>query len=159
VSAFLDLLDIEAMRDAQGRPLLTRQGRRLWHVLSRFRYQSDVVAAYRHKAGIAEPEPTTPGLIETAAGTVTDLFSQPQATMALLGEIGQDESVPHDEAYRTHCIPRDVADKMLYEACILMGRPEWQAALIYEAVRIGGGSHWDPTPMPQVEGAQLAEPA
>jgi hypothetical protein len=159
VSRFLDLLDIEAMRDSQGRPLLTRQGRQLWRVLSRFRYQSDVVAAYRKQASVAEPEPSLPGLIETEAGTVTDLCSQPQLTMSLLGEICQDESVPHDEAYRTHCIPRDVADHMLYEACILMGRPQWKADLIYEGVHLFGESHWDPTPTPPVLAAQLAEPA
>lgn len=155
MSAFLDLLDIEAMRDTQGRPLLTRQGRRLWRVLSRFRYQSDVVAAYRRTADIAEPDPTTPGLIETAAGTVTDLFSQPQATMSFLGEIGQDESVPHDEAYRTHCIPRDVADRMLYEACILTGTPKWRALAIYAGVRIGGGGpgHWGSDAAPAAQAA------
>lgn len=159
MSRFLDLLDIEAMRDEQGRPLLTRQGRRLWRVLSRFRYQSDVVAAWRAQNHVPEPDPALPGLIETAAGTVTDLMSQPQATESLLGEIGQDESVPHDEAYRTRCIPRDVADHMLYEACILMGCPKWKADLIYEGVHLFGASHYDPTPTPTVLTVQLAEPA
>jgi hypothetical protein len=144
VSRFLDLLDLEVMRDPQGRPLLTRQGRQLFRVLSRFRYQSDVVAAYRRSAGIPEPEPAIPGLVETKAGTVTYLCSQPQLTMSMLGEIAQDESVPHDQVYSDHCVPREIADKMLYEACLLMGRPRWKALLIYAAVRIGGGMHWSP---------------
>jgi hypothetical protein len=77
-------------------------------------------------------------------GYLTDLCSQPQATLSLLGEIGQLPSVPHDEAYNSHSIPRAVADKMLYEACILSGIPKWKAAMIYAGVRIGGASHWGP---------------
>lgn len=159
MSHFFDPLDVEVMHGADGRPLLTRQGRQLFRVLSRFRYQSDAVAAYRSAAGVAEPDPSIPGLVETEADYVTDLCSQPQVTMSLLGETCQDESVPHDKAYSSHCVPRDVADRMLYEACILMGRPRWKAALIYAGVRVGGGSHWDPTPTPAVDGAQMAEPA
>lgn len=146
MSRFLDPLDLEVLHDPQGRPLLTRAGRQLFRVLSRFRYQSDVVAAYRQKAGIPEPDPSIPGLIDTKAGYVTDLCSQPQLTLSMLGETAQDESVPHDQVYADHSVPRDVADRMLYEACILMGRPRWKAWAIYMGVRIGGGSHWDPEP-------------
>lgn len=146
MSAFLDKLDLEMMVDPNGRPLLTRQGRQLWRVLSRFRYMSDVVAAYRKSAGIAEPAPTMPGLMETPDGFVTDLCSKPQITLAFMGDNEQQISVPHDYAYATHCIPRGVADHMLYEGCILTGTPGWRAALIYAGVRIGGGSHWDPAP-------------
>lgn len=126
MSGFLDPLDLELMRDPQGRPLLTRAGRQLWRLLSCFRYQSDVA-----------------GLIEAPAGYVTDLCSQPQITMSLLGECAQGPSVPHDYAYTTHCIPRDLADKMLYEACLLTGVPRWKALMIYAGVRIGGGLHWN----------------
>lgn len=139
MSAFLDPLDLEVMRDARGLPLLTRAGRQLWRVLARFRYQSDVA-----------------GLIEVPAGFVTDLCSQPQATMSLLGECAQQPSVPHDYAYSTHCMTRALADKMLYEACLLTGVSSWRAKLIYWGVRIGGGSHWDPAPAANEEAAQAA---
>lgn len=146
MSRFLDPLDLELMRDPQGRPLLTRDGRQLWRVLARFRYQSDVVAAYRKGAGIAEPDPSMPGLMEVPVGFVTDLCSKPQIVLSLLGDNEQEESLPHDLAYSDHCIPRDVADRMLYEACMLNGVPRWRAWAIYAGVRIGGGSHWGPEP-------------
>lgn len=148
MSAFLDPLQLEPMRDARGLPLLTREGRRLFLLLARFRYQSDAVAAYRKAAGIAEPDPQYPGLMDCPAGFVTDLCSKPQITLALLGDNEQEESVPHDLAYNKHSIPRDVADNMLYEACILTGVPRWKAWAIYLGVRIGGGSHWNPDPSP-----------
>lgn len=127
MSAFLDPLELQLMRDPQGRPLLTRAGRQLWRVLARFRYQSDVA-----------------GLLDVPAGYVTDLCSQPQLTMSLLGECAQEPSVPHDYAYSTHCMSRVLADRMLYEACLLTGVPRWKTALIYAGVRVGGGSHWGP---------------
>lgn len=125
MSGFLDSLDLELMRDPQGRPLLTRAGRQLWRVLGRFRYLSDVA-----------------GLIDVPAGYVTDLCSQPRLTMSLLGECAQEPSVPHDYAYSTHRIARVLADRMLFEACIATGVPRWKAMVIYAGVRIGGGSHW-----------------
>jgi hypothetical protein len=131
MSGFLDPLELELMRDSQGRPLLTRQGRQLYKVLSRFRYLSDVA-----------------DLVDVPAGYVTDLCSQPQATMSLLGECAQEPSVPHDYAYSTHCMTRATADRMLYEACRVTGIPRWKAALIYAGVRVGGGSRWGPDPSP-----------
>jgi hypothetical protein len=130
VSKFLDPLDLELMLDQQSRPLLTREGRQLYRLMSRFRYQSDVA-----------------GLIEVPEGYVTDLCSQPKATMSLLGECAQEPSVPHDYAYGTHCISRALADKMLYEACLLTGIPHWKAWAIYAGVRIGGASHFNPQPI------------
>lgn len=142
MSAFLDPLDLELMHDPQGRPLLTRDGRQLWRVLSRFRYLSDAA-----------------GLVDVPAGYVTDLCSQPQATMSLLGECAQLPSVPHDYAYSTHCMTRHLADRMLYEACILTGVPRWKAWAIYCGVRIGGGSHWDPAPEPATSPTYETAPA
>lgn len=141
MSAFLDPLRLELLTDSRGRPLLTREGRQLWRVLNRFRYLSDVA-----------------GLIDVPAGYVTDLASLPQAVLSVFGEIAQEPSVPHDFAYSKHCIPRTVADKMLYEACVLTGVPRWKAAAIYAGVRIGGGSHWDPAP-PVVTDSSIVEAA
>jgi hypothetical protein len=134
MNEFLDPLDLRALADPQGRPLLTRDGRQLFRLLSRFRYQSDVA-----------------GLIDVPAGYVTDLCSKPQVVLSLMGDGEVQPSVPHDYAYSTHCIPRDVADKMLYEACILTGTPRWRAWAIYAGVRIGGGSHWSPEPAHEVQ--------
>lgn len=133
MSAFLDELRLAAMRDSAGRPLLTRQGRQLWRVLERFRYQSDAV-----------------GLVEVEEGFVTDLCSQPRITMSLLGECAQEPAVVHDYAYSKQTMPRAQADAMLYEACILTGIPSWKAKLIYWGVRVGGASHWGPDPAPAV---------
>lgn len=149
MTAFLTRLQLELMVDpsstqSRPRPLLTRGGRQLWRVMSDFRVQSDVVAEYRDKQGIAEPEPTLPGLMVAEAGYVTDLCSQPQFTMSLLGECAQEPSVPHDVSYSKHNIPRDVADRMLRELCLAYGVPGWKVMAIYAGVRIGGGSHWEP---------------
>lgn len=133
MSRFLDPLCLELMLGPDGRPLRTRAGRQLYRLMSRFRYQSDVA-----------------GLVEAEAGFITDLFSQPQIAMALFGEIGQEESLPHDLAYSKRTMTRALADRMLYEACVLNGVPRWKAVLIYLGVRIGGGSHWKPDPAPAV---------
>lgn len=127
MSRFLTPLDMELMRDANGRPLRTRAGRPLYQLLAPFRYQSDVA-----------------GLVEVEAGFVTDLFSQPIVSMLLLGDIGQEESVPHDHAYNKRNMSRALADRMLYEACVLNGVPRWKAFLVWLGVRIGGGKHWTP---------------
>lgn len=129
MSRFLSPLDMELMRDADGRALRTRAGRPLYRLLAPFSYQSDVA-----------------GLIEIEAGFITDLFSQPIVSMLLLGDIGQEESVPHDFAYSKRTMSRALADHMLYEACVLNGLPRWKAALVWLGVRIGGASHWMPAP-------------
>jgi hypothetical protein len=129
MSAFLDPLQLEVMRDARGLPLFNRAGRQLYMVLARFRYQSDVA-----------------GLIDVPAGFITDLASFPQWALALLGDIAQYPAVAHDFVYNMRNVSRAVADKMLYEACLLMAVPKWKALAIYAGVRIGGGSHWAPDP-------------
>lgn len=142
MSRFLTPLDMRLMADPGGMPLQNRDGRQLYRLLSRFGYQSDVVAQYRRDAGIVEPYPSLPGLVDVPAGYVTDLASIPQAMLSLFGEIAQEPAVPHDFAYSTGCMPRAVADAMLREACLLTGVPAWKAKLIYLGVRVGGGAHW-----------------
>jgi hypothetical protein len=133
MSAFLTSLRMELMVDAVGRPLLTRAGRQLYQLTAPFIYESDVA-----------------GRIEVKCGFVTDLCSQPQITLSLLGECAQEPSVPHDYLYGTQPVSRAVADRMLHEACILTGVPRWKAALIYLGVRIGGRAHWRPDASPPV---------
>jgi hypothetical protein len=126
MSKFLTPLQMELMVDENGIPLRTRDGNQLYRLLANFVYRSDVA-----------------GLITVPAGFVTDLASIPQAMLWLFGEIAQEPSIPHDFAYSTHIVSREIADKMLYEACILTGEPKWKAKLIYAGVRVGGASHWD----------------
>lgn len=154
MTAILDPLDMRLVTDPHGMPLLTRSGRQIFNVLSRFSIQSDEVATWRRAQGIPELDPEHPGLIETPAGTWTDLCSLPQEVLSLFGEIAQEPSVPHDQVYTDHSVPRDVADRMLRELCLFTGVPAWKADLIYEGVRIGGGSHW--APAPAVPAAQAA---
>lgn len=128
MSRFLTPLDMRLMVDPNGMPLTNRDGRQLYRLLSDFKYQSDIA-----------------GKIVTApAGFVTDLASIPKLLLPLFGETAQEPSVPHDLAYSTGCLPRDIADAMLREACLLTGVSRWRAELIWAGVRVGGGSHWEP---------------
>lgn len=126
MSAFLTALDMELMRDAHGMPLMNRMGRQLFMLLADFVYDSEVA-----NCKIIVPK-----------GFVTDLASFPQLALTLLGDCAHEPSVPHDFAYSTGCMAREMADDMLYEACILTGVPAWKAKLIYAGVRIGGASHF-----------------
>lgn len=126
MTTFPDPLRLELMTDQDGWYLRTRAGRPLYRLLSRFRCQSQAA-----------------GIIDVPAGYVTDLASFPQWTLSLLGDIAQAPSVPHDYAYSTHCIDREQADAMLYQACMATGIPRWKAAAIYLAARLFGASHWN----------------
>jgi hypothetical protein len=127
MSKFLTPLKIELLTDADGKNLLTRDGAQLWRVVSEFIYQSDVA-----QQNIVVPP-----------DFVTDLASIPQAFLSLFGETAQRASVPHDFEYsKLGSLTREIADKMLKEACILSGVPIWKANLIYFGVRIGGGGHF-----------------
>jgi hypothetical protein len=48
----------------------------------------------------------------------------------------------HDYLYSVGRVSRELADKVLYEACILTGVPAWKASAIYAGVRIGDASHY-----------------
>jgi hypothetical protein len=48
----------------------------------------------------------------------------------------------------THEVDRKTADKLLKEMLLLDGVDEYEAQAFYLAVRLGGGSHWGPDPVP-----------
>ena len=137
MSAFIGNLCLEVMVDANGHTLYNRSGRALFMVMQPFAYQSDVIAAYQ-KCPIGDDKSS----IHIEIGFITDLASQPQATLSLFGEIGQRPSVPHDHAYSTGEIPRSVADAMLQEAMILDGDPWWKVKAFFAGVRLFGASHY-----------------
>lgn len=130
-------LRMELMVDPKGMPLLTREGRQLYRLLSPFRFRD----------------------LQVPAGFITDLCSKPQIVLSLLGDNEQMPSVPHDYAYNTHCMSRAEADAMLYDACLLSGVPKWRAWAIYLGVRIGGASHWGPDKPVKVEEPHAEETA
>ena len=137
MSAFIGNLCLEVMVDAQGHTLCNRSGRTLFMVTQPFAYQSDALAKYFRCASGDEKS-----IIRIEIGFISDLASQPQATLSLFGEIAQRASVPHDHAYSTGEIPRSLADAMLEEAMLLDGESWWKAKAFFIAVRIGGAGHY-----------------
>ena len=129
MSKFITGLDMHFMYDPDGMPLKNRMGRQLYQLDSPLIYQSDV-------AGV---------VITAPAGFVSDLASIPRLPLIylLLNAIADVPGVIHDFIYSSGCLPRDMADKVLREACLLTGVPAWKANLIYAGVRVGGASHYD----------------
>jgi hypothetical protein len=52
-------------------------------------------------------------------------------------------AVDHDWIYLTHQIPRKEADQRFYSILIKNGVSKTKAKLMYQAVRVGGGLHWE----------------
>lgn len=128
MSKFLTRLDMDLMVDPQGIPLKNRGGEQLYQLNTPLIYQSDV-------AGIT---------ITVPAGFVTDLASIPRLPFIylLLAKVADLPGVVHDWAYSTGKLPREMADRVLREACLLIGVPAWKATAIYWGVRVGGASHY-----------------
>lgn len=112
--------------------------RALYQLREEFRYVSD-----------------TFGEIVVPAGFVTDFASIPRAA---LWYVDDDDpcilfgSVIHDYLYTRHgdlglgtrvIFTREQADQVLREAMLVCGARKAQAAVVYAAVRLGGGSHWN----------------
>lgn len=83
-------------------------------------------------------------------GFRTDFCSVPRVPVAfaLLGDRARRAGTLHDLAYTTHEVDRESADKLLREMLLLDGVDEYEAQVFYLAVRLGGGSHWGPDPIP-----------
>lgn len=124
MSAFLTSLCVELMLDENGKELRSRDGKQLWRVVDHdFVYMSDVAG----KKIVAE------------VGFVTDFASIPRMLGWLFGDVGHRPSLPHDLEYSGKgTLTREMADKVLLEACLLSGIPAWKAKLIYAGVRVGG---------------------
>jgi hypothetical protein len=134
VSRFVDHLGLELIEDANGRPVLTRDGRCQWRLLSQLTY--DVGAD-----GSGET-------IRVPADATTDLASIPRVFWSLLPPDGPwlKAAVVHDRLYRTQGLrgryDRAQSDGILREAMGVVGVPAWKRQVIWAAVRVGGGGGW-----------------
>lgn len=141
MSRFTSHLGLTLYEDANG-DAITKGGRCQWVLASPLRY--DVGAE-----GSGET-------ITVPAGAMTDLASIPRFAAPLLPPDGPwaKAAVVHDHLYRTRgtCFwdgfngrtrakpyTRAESDKILREAMEVLGVPAWKRAVIYAAVRLGGG--------------------
>jgi len=129
MSKFVTILDMELMCSTDGYPLVNRNGEQLYQLRTPFIYQSDVADM----------------VITVPAGFVTDLASIPRLPFVyiLLAKISDMPGVVHDSLYSTGAIPRALADKVLREACLLIGVSAWKVWLIYQCVRLCCSGHYN----------------
>ena len=120
MSAFLNNLNVILLQDnASG-------GK--WQLSSTLLYASDIVD----------------GLITVPSGFITDFASVPRLPVVYLlnGDTAHAAAVVHDYLYAAAYIPRNLADKILYEAMRVTGVPLWRAGAMYAAVRLFGGQFY-----------------
>lgn len=85
------------------------------------------------------------GTIVVKAGFITDFASIPAfARWWIDGDAPEIlyPSVVHDWAYKTKFISRIEADTLIKEAMIVCDAGTIHANVVFNAVRLGGGSHW-----------------
>lgn len=146
MSRFTAHLALEQLADADGRALLTSDGRSTWRVALPLAY--DVGAE-----GSAE-------VITVPAGATTDLASIPSFAWSIgFPPDGPwlKAAVVHDFLYRTQgtCIwmgasgrtraqpyTRPESDGILREAMAVLGVAAWERLVIWSAVRLGGAAGW-----------------
>jgi hypothetical protein len=123
VSEFLSPLRVEETDEIAG----------LWTLLEDFSYRSDLLAR----------------VVTVPQAFVTDFASVPRlpGTYLLAGGKGNKAAVVHDYLYtigKAHpgSIDRETADGVLREAMRASGYGAAMAWAFYQAVRIGGASHW-----------------
>ena len=78
-------------------------------------------------------------------GTTTDLASIPVGLRNIVNQNGKSRSpaVLHDFFYRTGSQPRNIADKLFYEALLSKGVQKTTAYAMYIAVRLFGASSYN----------------
>ena len=83
--------------------------------------------------------------VEVPAGFVTDGCSVPQIAHTMIPKwgAGAKAGVIHDKMYITHERTKDQADNLFYECLKELGVNQVLAWMMYQAVRIGGGSAWE----------------
>ena len=125
---FITPLRMEALLGDDGLPLYSRDGRRLYKLLSPLVYWS---AKYER-------------LFVVKDGFITDLGSVPRLPIVytLLGDIAEEPYPLHDMLYSTGELPRKDADEVLLEALEAVGIAGWRRKPIYSGVRVGGGAHY-----------------
>ena len=79
------------------------------------------------------------------SGFLTDWASIPRVFRWLLDPVSKPYQVAalmHDFLYSSGAMTRRQADLVLLEGARLVGSPEWQARIMYYAVRLGGWNAW-----------------
>ena len=106
-----------------------------------------------------KPFEWTNGLMKiiVPVGFQCDFASIPQCALSILGDIGQEAGTVHDYLYREDseiivpedgvlpfgpCCGRKFADEIFYKICLEMSIPRLKAWLMWKAVRVGAGIHW-----------------
>lgn len=122
MSKFITALDVTLLDDT------SNEGRGTWRLDSPLAYQSDLASR----------------VITVPVGFETDFSSVPRVPIAFLltADSFHEPAVIHDFLYATKLLPRDLADKVLQEACEAEGVPWWRRTLVYWGVRVGGASHF-----------------
>ena len=122
---FLSPLMTEDLEDTSG-------GR--WKLLSPLCYYSEYLASIGADPNIIVP-----------IGFITDFASVPRVPIIfeVFGDICHKAPTVHDFLYTTKPVAREHADKVLREASIISGIPEWKSELMYLAVHEFGGNHWN----------------
>ena len=125
---FITPLRTEALWGEDGLPLYTRDGRRLYKLLSPLVYWS---AKYNRLFVVKE-------------GFITDFGSVPRLPViyTLFGEIAEEPYPLHDMLYSTGELPREDADAVLLEALEAVGISRWKRLPVYSGVRVGGQSRY-----------------
>jgi len=102
-----------------------------WRLVQGFRYDTDLVPL---------------GAVYVPAGFETDFASIPRPLWNILPPTGAygKAAVVHDWCYRKSGISRELADKILLEAMETLGVSWLTRHLIYRAVRVFGGSAYQP---------------
>lgn len=145
-------LGIELYDNARGEAVL-RAGRCQWFLTRPLVYE---VGAEGSGEDITVPSFDPDGLTDEAIvalfmmgkAFVTDLASIPRPVSGLLPPDGPwaKGAVIHDYLYVTRGLggryTRQQADAILAEAMVVLGVPAWKRAVIWSAVRIGGGRGW-----------------
>ena len=132
MSNFLSQLYMEYMIGPKGMPLKNPDGGQIYKVMAPLVYQSDVAGRT-----IVVPE-----------GFFTDLASIPRLPFVYreLNGAADLPGVVHDYVYSSGILTRNLADKLLREACLLVGVSPVKAWMIYTGVRVGGASHYAQSP-------------
>jgi hypothetical protein len=118
MAKFISKLDVELINQQDA------QGRGTWKIKSTLLYQSDIIK----------------GQISVPVDFVTDFASVPRIPIFfdLFGDIASEAAVVHDYLYKTGIYSRKISDKILKEAAIATGCPNWQALGLYIGVRLFG---------------------
>lgn len=85
------------------------------------------------------------GTITVPAGMITDGGSIPKLFQNIIAPMGKylRAFVMHDALYTFKWFSRDDSDRALWRALKLLGMPELEANTVYDALHIGGESHWN----------------